>query len=689
MTEPRVRTGAPPANSGALRYRAFISYSHRDSRLVQRLHRRLETYSVPRALRDPDRGGRPVPATLRPVFRDRDELASASRLSDTIEAALDESEALIVVCSPSAVASQWVNAEILYFRRRHPLRPVFAFVVSGDPGADPRQQTQKAALPLALALDDPDSPEGKLGEPIAADARTEGDGFSAACLKLIAGLLDVRYDQLRQREQRRTQLRWTLAGAASIALSTVFAFLAWQATVARDQAEVARAKAELELKSERQTRAFLLSVFELADANESRGNTTTVREVLDRAVEKINRSDFEQPVIRARFLATMGQAYSSLGLNRKSVELLQSSIKALEGGQSTSADLAQSTDSRIELASVFFDMGEYDQASAQLASIEKRGGGPSVGQQIRSAILRGDIALYKEDDAEASKQYTAALASVGNAGMPREEQTIMHARAVFGLAQLSFFSGDHPTADRHFAEALSLLVPVVGENHPLAITIKFSRGSNSYAAGDRKTARSAWTTALASADKVFDPSNPEIGSIKNNLGLLLLEDGDLKAAEPLLREALTSDRQHRSKNFDDLAYPLANLAYVRYFLGDAEEARTLLEEALPIAQSHDHAMTGAILNGLADSDCSQAKGATGLAYAKLAVAESVKRQAPGHWRIAQAKLTLAYCQSIAGKPVDRAEMSRLAAIIRKKFGPKSPFTRRGEAQAQASGPTLP
>ena len=39
-------------------------------------------------------------------------------------------------------------------------------------------------------------------EPLAADARESGDGKRAAFLKLVAGIVDVRFDELRQRNTR-------------------------------------------------------------------------------------------------------------------------------------------------------------------------------------------------------------------------------------------------------------------------------------------------------------------------------------------------------------------------------------------------------------------------------------------------------------------------------------------------------
>src|SRR3954464_13492778 len=87
-----------------LRYRAFISYNHRDATLAQKLHRRLETYTVPRALRGTQAAGSSIGPRAGAIFRDRCELSCSGSLSHRIEETLDASAALIVVCSPAAVA---------------------------------------------------------------------------------------------------------------------------------------------------------------------------------------------------------------------------------------------------------------------------------------------------------------------------------------------------------------------------------------------------------------------------------------------------------------------------------------------------------------------------------------------------------------------------------------------------------
>ena len=87
------------------KFKAYISYSHRDERWAKWLHRALESYRVPRKLVGTKTAVGKVSSQIKPVFRDRDDLSSASDLGGTVKQALADSENMIVVCSPDAVAS--------------------------------------------------------------------------------------------------------------------------------------------------------------------------------------------------------------------------------------------------------------------------------------------------------------------------------------------------------------------------------------------------------------------------------------------------------------------------------------------------------------------------------------------------------------------------------------------------------
>lgn len=183
------------------KYKAFISYSHVDERWAAWLHKALETYRVPKHLVGQSTGIGPVPPRIAPIFRDREELSSATSLGDVLSQALRESACLIVICSPNAACSRWTNEEILTFKRLGRSDRIFCLIVAGEPGASGNADTALLeCFPPALLYEMGD--DGRLtdrrSEPIAADARRGKDNRQNAKLKLIAGMLGVGFDSLRQ-----------------------------------------------------------------------------------------------------------------------------------------------------------------------------------------------------------------------------------------------------------------------------------------------------------------------------------------------------------------------------------------------------------------------------------------------------------------------------------------------------------
>jgi TIR domain-containing protein len=216
-------------NAAVERYGAFISYRHTnlDRQWAKWLHTTLETYRVPKRLVAsgvPDRVGR--------IFRDEEELPASADLSQRIDEALSVAKFLIVVCSCSTPESRWVNEEVRRFQAQGRSDRVLALLIEGEPDQ---------SFPAAL----------RNFEPLAADVRPkQGESQRAvkktALLKLLAGLLEVPYDDLRRREEERARRRLSqLATGASLLMLiflglSLFAWQQWQR--AETELRVARAQ---------------------------------------------------------------------------------------------------------------------------------------------------------------------------------------------------------------------------------------------------------------------------------------------------------------------------------------------------------------------------------------------------------------------------------------------------------------
>ena len=194
-----------------MRYDAFISYRHAeaDMFLAQKLHKSLETFRVPRAIRK--KSGK---KSIKRVFRDQDELPIGSDLGDNIVEALKESEYLIVICSPRTPESEWVQREIETFIELHDSEHVLAVLIEGEPSE---------AFPKILLSDE----HGKAVEPLAADVRgktkkeTEKK-LKEELLRILAPLLSCSYDDLRQRHRERRLKKIVAITAVVACLGVLF-----------------------------------------------------------------------------------------------------------------------------------------------------------------------------------------------------------------------------------------------------------------------------------------------------------------------------------------------------------------------------------------------------------------------------------------------------------------------------------
>ena len=197
-----------PGNTGStgfttgFKYSAFISYSHQDRKTAEWLHGSLESYRVPRELVGKATPKGHVGRKLDPVFIDRLDLA-AGTLSRQILGALQNSEHLIVVCSPNSRKSRFVAHEIDEFIRLGRTDRILALIVDGRPSDPVCDCFAEMLKPIDV---------------LAADVET--DGRHLAKLKLLAGLLGVSLNELLRREamaeRRRRRILTTVAGSMSM-----------------------------------------------------------------------------------------------------------------------------------------------------------------------------------------------------------------------------------------------------------------------------------------------------------------------------------------------------------------------------------------------------------------------------------------------------------------------------------------
>ncbi|MBU6408362.1 MAG: TIR domain-containing protein [Alphaproteobacteria bacterium] len=199
-----------------MRYRAFFSYARADDRIANWLHRQLDSYRTPKSLVGTEGELGPAPARLHPIFRDRTDLEAGGHVDGALMAALEASETLVVLCTPTSARSPWVNRECAAFIELGREKLIFPVIAAGEPDSgDAETECFPPALRgrglLAADLREIRKPNGQL----------VGDGRDGARMKLIAGLLGLPLDRVIQRERRRQRQLVTLLSGAAVTFLAV------------------------------------------------------------------------------------------------------------------------------------------------------------------------------------------------------------------------------------------------------------------------------------------------------------------------------------------------------------------------------------------------------------------------------------------------------------------------------------
>lgn len=630
------------ADTPAFRYSAFISYSHHDRTWASWLHRQLETYRVPKRLIGANTAMGRVERRLKPVFQDREELASSTDLGGDLRRALADASALVVICSPHSASSRWVDEEIRTFASLGKADRIFCLIVGGRPLASQRTDVDTAEECFPPALRE------ILSRPLAADVRPGGDGKPAAKLKLLAGVMDVAYDELRQRDAARRQRQLVAITAASLAGLVVTSTLAVTAVLARNEAVRQR---ETALR----TVDFVKSLFAVSDPSEAKGATITAREVLDRGARQIDAGLADEPSVKTELSVTLGEVYLALGLYHEGEGLIRRSL-SIQG-----VDRAADVRRRAALGSAQTKQGDYAAAIAsyqQALTLARR----SHDDAAVSAVLVGlaEAQSSNDDFAAADRGIAEALKLDERRAGP---DSVDVARDLEAKALNAFFNDRLDEARTALNRALAIRQARQGERHPKVSEDLNMLGSIAYLQNDPRTAERDFREVLAAEEVVLGPNHPDLGTALNNLGRVLLERRAFDEAEQVLQRSLKITLQQRDETHDDLAFTFANLGIVRRETGRLAEAETLFRKALVPARLYKHRNLAPILTDLADVLC--ARGAFAEAQAMLDEARPLmaKTYPDDAWRVAWTDNTRAGCLIRQGRAQEAAPLLRASAPV--------------------------
>ncbi len=209
------------------KFDAFISYSSKDHQFAEALEKELEKYKPPKGLGLPNRSLN--------IFRYEGDMTGHD-LETAIRKHLDNSSNLIVICSPDARKSRYVNIEIDYFIKNLNNRKVLTVLSRGLPNKETENENEKAFPKALFAI---------YNNPLSSDYRDFTIGVSkirrglykGEWYKLISNLFDKRRDEIEERDKKRSVRRRRISTVLILSLIFVLSTLTLFAFNERNKAE--------------------------------------------------------------------------------------------------------------------------------------------------------------------------------------------------------------------------------------------------------------------------------------------------------------------------------------------------------------------------------------------------------------------------------------------------------------------
>ena len=346
---------------------------------------------------------------------------------------------------------------------------------------------------------------------------------------------------------------------------------------AREAEQRARVEAQTSLDINR----FLQEMLASAQPGVHADHELSVREVLERAADRLEREPIEHPEVGAALHATIGDAYRALGLFERAEKHLEHALATDRARPAEPATLAKDLSA---LSLVRLEQGRYADAEAlaREALALARALGPSrtvaeiLVQLGRAVLLRAASTTALE---EARVHYEEALALAQDPALGDRELT---AKVYNELGAALASLGDNTGAVQHYRRALELHSELFGD-----LDLRVAEDRNDLAivlarAELLPEAIALTRRSLASYEQILGREHPTTVAIVNNLGSLLVRGPALDDGEALLVEALEARRRLLGDDHPDVARTLSLLGHAARMREDLAGARACFEDALTI-----------------------------------------------------------------------------------------------------------
>jgi serine/threonine protein kinase len=364
---------------------------------------------------------------------------------------------------------------------------------------------------------------------------------------------------------------------------------------------------------------FMTGMFKVPDPSETRGNSVTAREILDKASSDIGKGLAQDPEVQSQMMHEMASTYSNLGLYARAHDLAQRALDArmsLHGAQDP-----KTLESMTQLASIVNMEGHQIDAEA----LERR----ALADERRLLGADDPLTLETEDDLAMVLKSLGHLAEAEK--MSREvidadtrrlgPESALALTATNHLGAILFSEGHGADAEKVLRPAIEIERRVWGDDHPetmkaltmLAISLHYRNqfaeaeslsreilaSSERVLGGDNQAtavamvrladvladeqhlpkATKLYREALPILSRTLGPDHPRTLMCELNMTRILRSDGHLQEAEKMQRQVLATEIRVNGPEYPDALLAQSELAKTLFLEGHYAAAEKLAREA--------------------------------------------------------------------------------------------------------------